>query len=59
VAANCRSPRSRVSAVPRVRRPLLALIVLLVAVAIGYAVDALGDGHSGPPQPAPTVSVSR
>ena len=44
---------------PRVRRPLLALIVLLVAVAIGYAVDALGDGHSGPPQPTPTVSVSR
>jgi hypothetical protein len=37
----------------------LALIVLLVAVAIGYAVDAIGDGHSGPSRPTPTVSVSR
>jgi hypothetical protein len=59
VAADRRSARSRVSAVPRVRRPLLALIVLLVAVAIGYAVDALSGGDSGPSQPTPTVSVSR
>ena len=44
---------------PRVRRPLLALIVLILAVVIGYAVDALSNGHSGSPQPTPSVSVSR
>jgi hypothetical protein len=59
VPAERASARSRVGAVPRVRRPLLALIVLLVAVAIGYAVDALSGGDSGPPQPTPSVSVSR
>jgi hypothetical protein len=45
--------------VPRVRRPLLALIVLVLAVAIGYAVDALSGGDSGSPHPTPSVSVSR
>jgi ribonuclease T1 len=38
-------------AVPRIRRPLLALIVLVVAVAIGYGVNAIGSDNgpgSGP-----------
>lgn len=33
--------------VPRIRRPLLALIVLIAALAIGYAVKALNDDGSG------------
>lgn len=48
---------------PRVRRPLLALIVLVLAVAIGYGVDALRGGDSVAPHPSPhstpSVSVSR
>jgi len=50
--------------VPRVRRPLIALIVLIVALAIGYAVNALSDsGSDGKPgtstsAPAPSASTS-
>ena len=32
---------------PRVRRPLLALIVLVLAVAVGYGIDATHHGHHG------------
>ena len=46
----------------RVRRPLLALIALVVAVAIGYGVDALRSGNSpdrAPSRsPSPTVSLT-
>ena len=45
---------------PRVRRPLLALIVLVLAVAIGYGIDAIRHDHGGsssPPQ-TPTSSAS-
>ena len=43
----------------RVRRPLLALIVLVVALAIGYAVHAVNDGGSGKSSPSPSVSSTR
>jgi ribonuclease T1 len=35
-------------AVPRVRRPLLALIALVVALAVGYAVKAAQSDHPAP-----------
>lgn len=38
----------------RVRRPLLALIVLLAALAVGYGIRALDPGHSAH---IPTVSL--
>jgi hypothetical protein len=41
--------------VPRVRRPLLALIALVAALAIGYGVRAAQDhGHHTPPAPSIT-----
>jgi ribonuclease T1 len=55
--------------VPRVRRPLLALIALVVALAVGYGVKALNDDTGGktglrtvalsslPPQAADTVRL--
>ena len=39
------------------RRPLIALIVLVVALLIGYLVNAVRDDHSSPP-PRPMGSVS-
>jgi hypothetical protein len=43
----------------RIRRPLIALVVLIVALVIGYTVRALhDDGHSAP-TPAPSLSRSR
>ncbi len=52
---------------PRVRRPLLALIALVVALAIGYGIDAARSEHptatatvalsSLPPQVAETVRL--
>lgn len=43
----------------RIRRPLIALIVLVAALVIGYAVRALHDGDHSGPSPAPSVSRSR
>lgn len=40
---------------PRVRRPLLALIVLVLALAVGYAVNA---AHSGGPTRSTTPAAS-
>lgn len=44
---------------PRVRRPLLALIALVLALAVGYGIKAAQPGHSSPraaatPTSAPT-----
>lgn len=50
------------AAVPRfrrVRRPLLALIVLVAAVAIGYGVQALRGGGTHAPVPTPAVTSGR
>jgi hypothetical protein len=44
--------------VPRVRRPLLALIILIVALAIVYSVRALQSDGGHQPAQAPTVSTS-
>jgi hypothetical protein len=43
--------------VPRVRRPLLALIILVLALVIGYTVRALQSGDDNP-APTPSTSVS-
>lgn len=43
--------------VPRIRRPLLALIVLIAALAIGYTIKALNDGGSGD-KPGTTTSAT-
>lgn len=40
---------------PRVRRPLLALIALVVAVAVGYGVNAVRSGND--PKPGPSVTA--
>jgi len=41
---------------PRVRRPLLALIALILALVIGYTVRALQSDHDGShPQPTRTT----
>ena len=42
----------------RIRRPQLALIGLLLALVIGYAVEALSSHGSGPARPATTISVT-
>ena len=41
---------------PRVRRPLLALIALVLALAIGYGVNAARSGDDTKPGPAATTS---
>ena len=42
----------------RMRRPLIALIALVLALVIGYTVRAVSsDDHD--PHPSPSVSVSR
>jgi guanyl-specific ribonuclease Sa len=41
----------------RVRRPLLALVALVVALAVGYGVRAL-QSHDSAPHPASTVSAA-
>ncbi len=47
---------------PRVRRPLIALIVLVLALGIGYGIDALRQhGDHGPersPTPGPASTSS-
>jgi guanyl-specific ribonuclease Sa len=43
--------------VPRVRRPLLALIALVLALAVGYAVKAAQSDHPSPRHPA-TATVA-
>ena len=40
------------------RRPLIALVVLLVALAVGYAVRASDNNHSAPPNSSAPVSGS-
>ena len=42
----------------RIRRPQLALIGLLLALAIGYAVEAIGSHGSGPARPRPAASAT-
>jgi ribonuclease T1 len=42
--------------VPRVRRPLLALIALVLALAIGYGVNAARSGDDTKPGPTATTS---
>jgi guanyl-specific ribonuclease Sa len=42
--------------VPRVRRPLLALIALVLALAVGYGVKAARSGDDTMPRPADTTS---
>jgi ribonuclease T1 len=44
--------------VRRARRPLIALIVLVVALAVGYGVRALRSDHDASPAPTPTVAVT-
>jgi len=44
--------------VPRVRRPLLALIALVLALAIGYGVNAARSGHDPKPGPSATATHS-
>lgn len=44
-------------AVPRVRRPLLALIALVLALAVGYAVNAARSDHPAP-RHSDTASVA-
>jgi len=45
--------------VPRIRRPLLALIVLFAALAIGYGVRAAEQhGHHTHDNPAPSTTSS-
>jgi guanyl-specific ribonuclease Sa len=51
-------PRLGSKAVPRVRRPLLALIVLIVALGIGYAVKAADDSSSSGSAKLRTVALS-
>lgn len=41
---------------PRVRRPLLALIALVLALAVGYGVKAARSGDDTKPRPADTTS---
>ena len=43
----------------RIRRPLIALVVLVVALVIGYTVRALHDDDHPAPSPAPSLSRSR
>jgi hypothetical protein len=43
--------------VPRIRRPLIALIVLVVALLIGYAVRAARSDGATPPAPVTTVTT--
>ncbi|HEY3737234.1 MAG TPA: ribonuclease domain-containing protein [Jatrophihabitans sp.] len=43
---------------PRIRRPLIALIVLIAALLIGYLVNALKDDGNGTPKPTTSVSSS-
>jgi hypothetical protein len=51
---------SRVWVVPRVRRPLIALIALLAALAIGYGIKAAHSDSHPPTHPhaAPSTSNS-
>lgn len=42
---------------PRVRRPLLALIALVAALAVGYGVKAAQSGHSSPQPSAPATAT--
>jgi guanyl-specific ribonuclease Sa len=42
--------------VRRVRRPLLALIALIIALVVGYAVKAADDDSSGPSHPPSSSS---
>jgi ribonuclease T1 len=46
-----------VRSIRRVRRPLVALVALLVALAIGYAVRTLDTHDSGSPHPTSTNSA--
>ncbi len=43
---------------PRTRRPLLALLILLAALLIGYGVRAVRSNDSTAPSPAPSSAVS-
>jgi hypothetical protein len=43
--------------VPRVRRPLLALIALVAALAIGYGIKAATSDHDSHPVPATSTST--
>ncbi|HEU5266093.1 MAG TPA: hypothetical protein VFU35_05310 [Jatrophihabitans sp.] len=43
----------------RVRRPLVALVALVLAVAIGYAVRTINAHDGGTPHPSPSVSTHR
>jgi hypothetical protein len=43
----------------RVRRPLLALIALVLALVIGYTVKALNSDDAAPSRPHPTQSGPR
>jgi hypothetical protein len=43
----------------RIRRPLVALIVLIAALAIGYSVRALHNDDDPAPSRTPVPSVSR
>jgi hypothetical protein len=49
----CDVPRARI------RRPLLALIALVLALVIGYTIKAVNSDDHGPSRPHPTQSVSR
>jgi hypothetical protein len=41
----------------RARRPLVALVVLVAALAIGYAIKAGDSGGGHPPAPHPTTAT--
>jgi hypothetical protein len=44
--------------VRRIRRPLLALIALIVALAVGYAVNAIRGADAPAPHPTPSSTTS-
>ncbi|MDQ6850062.1 MAG: hypothetical protein M3070_08850 [Actinomycetota bacterium] len=43
---------------PRVRRPLIALLVLVAVLLVGYAVRAARSGDDHSPSSPPSVSVT-
>jgi hypothetical protein len=43
----------------RVRRPLIALVILVLALVIGYTVRALRSDGDGSTAPSPSVSQTR
>ena len=43
---------------PRVRRPLFALLLLVAVLVVGYVVHAVRDSGSGQPSPSPAGTTT-